>query len=210
VNRQTDADVTYIAATSLEYKALRREAPDARVVQSGIALRDLRAELGEAVVSVGLAGGLRDELPTGTLLIPREVRAPDGSTRRCDPGLVELFAESARCLGIEPVFDPMVTATNVVTGASRAQWSALGYAGVDMETGLVVARRIAAVRVVLDTPRRELSRDWERPVRALLKPWNWPQAAWLAREAPRAAALAARVVAAAQGIGERMRITRQW
>jgi len=202
--------VTYIAATSLEYKALRREAPDARVVQTGIALRHLRGDLGEVVVSVGLAGGLHDGLPTGTLLIPREVRAPDGSTRRCDPELVELFAQSARRLGITPVFDPMITSTSVVTGASRAQWSALGYAGADMETALVVARRLAAVRVILDTPRRELSRDWERPVSALLKPRNWSQAAWLAREAPRAAALAARVVAGAQGIGERMRITRQW
>jgi hypothetical protein len=64
------------------------------------------------------------------------------------------------------------------------------------------------VRVVLDTPQRELSRDWEHPLQAMLKPWNWAQALWLAREAPRGARLVARVVA--QVIGPELRITRQW
>jgi hypothetical protein len=198
-----------IVATSLEYKALRRALPDARIVQTGIALEKNRADLGEIVVSCGLAGGLRGDLPTGTLLIPREVRRPDGRTLRCDPELVDTFAQSARRLGIEPIFEPLLTAATLVTGAARAQWAAQGYAAVDMETGRIEARRVAAVRVLLDTPHREISRDWRTPLRAILKPWNWPQAFWLAREAPRAAALAARVVAGAQGIGGQVRITGQ-
>ena len=74
---------------------------------------------------------------------------------------------------------------------------ASGYAGVDMETGLLDAPRIAAVRVILDTPQHELSPDWLRPARALRNPRNWPQALWLARDAPRCARRAAEVVAAA-------------
>jgi hypothetical protein len=201
------AFVVLIAATAVEYKALRRALPHARIVRTGIALADLREPLGEVVVSVGLAGGLRDDLPTGTLLIPREVRRPDGSRFSCDHELVEALTRAARSLGIEPVFDSLLTSETIVTGALRASWAAQGYAGVDMETGRIAAARVAALRVVLDTPRNELSADWERPLRAMLKPWNWPQAFWLAREAPRAAELAARVAAATQGIGERVRIT---
>ncbi len=203
------ADVTFVAATALECKALRRVLPDARIVQTGIALEHLREGLGQIVVSCGLAGGLRGDLPTGTLLIPREVRRPDGTLLQCDPELVETFASGARRLGIEPVFDGLLTAGAIVHGSARAQWAADGYAGVDMETGLIRAARVAAVRVVLDTPQREISGEWRTPLRAIVKPWNWPQAFWLAREAPRAAALAARVVAEAQGIGGRVRITGQ-
>lgn len=198
-----------IAATALECKALRREVPHARIVQTGIALADLHEELGEVVISCGLAGGLRADLSTGTVVIPREVCTPGGDLLRCDEELVELLGASARALGLEPVFDPLVTANDIVHGTARAQWAARGYAAVDMETGLLDARRLAAVRVILDTPQREISEDWRTPVLAILKPWNWPQAMWLAREAPRAATLAARVVAGAQGIAERLQITRE-
>lgn len=193
--------MTFVAATSLECAALRRELHDARIVQSGIAFEALEDELGDVVVSCGLAGGLRAGLPTGTVLVPREVLRPDGSRLACDLQLVEAFAESARGLGLEPILDPMLTAGAIVNGEARSEWAARGYAAVDMETGLISAARIAAVRVVLDTPERELSAEWRTPLRAMLDPRNWPQAVWLAREAPRAAALAARVVAQAQGIG---------
>jgi hypothetical protein len=201
--------VTLIAATLLEYKALRRELPEARIVQVGIALANLTVPLGETVVSCGLAGGLRTDLPTGTLLIPRHVRAPNGNLMRCDDDLVEALTQGARSLGIEPVFDPLLTADSIVNGAARKIWATKGYAGVDMETGLLSASRVAAVRVVLDTPHHELSTEWRTPLRAMLKPRNWPQAVWLAREAPRAARLAALVLGATQGIGERVRIPRQ-
>ena len=202
--------VTLIAATSLECKALRRELPEARIVQVGIALANLKAPLGYTVVSCGLAGGLRTDLPTGTLLIPRQVRAPNGSVIRCDDELVEALTQGARSLGIEPVFDPLLTADSIVNGAAREAWATKGYAGVDMETGRIAAPRVAAVRVVLDTPHHELSAEWRTPLRAMLRPSNWPQALWLAREAPRAARLAALVLGATQGIGGRVRISRQW
>lgn len=194
------APVTFVAATALECGALRRLLPGARIVQAGVAFEKAGPVFDGAVVSCGLAGGLREDLPTGTLLIPREVRRPGGGTLRCDAPLVEAFAQSARRLGIEPVFDPLLTSDEIVTGAARAQWAAQGYVGVDMETGRIEAPRVAAVRVVLDTPLRELSSDWRTPLLAMLKPWNWPQAIWLARAAPPAAELAARVAAGAQGI----------
>ncbi len=191
--------ITIVAPLALEANAVRRERPNAVVVEGGIALGKLRRPLGGTVVVCGIAGGLRNGLPTGTLLIPHRVRRPDGSEFECDPDLVAAFTASARRLGVEPVFDALLTAGAIVNGAARLAWAGRGYAGVDMETGLVEAPRVAAVRVVLDTPQHELSTDWVNPIRAMLKPSNWPQALWLAREAPRAARLAARVVA--QGIG---------
>jgi hypothetical protein len=209
VNADPLDGVTLVAATGIECAALRRRLRDIRIVETGIALAKVRSGFGATVVSCGVAGGLRDDLPTGTVLIPREVRRPDGSLLRCDRDLVELFARSCRRLRIEPVFDPLLTAGKIVRGSARAHWAAQGYAGVDMETGRIDAPRVAAVRVVLDTPQREISSDWQAPLLAILRPWNWPQVLWLAREAPRAAALAASVVVAAQGLGDRMRITRQ-
>jgi hypothetical protein len=195
VDRWSFEALTYIVATRLEFKALQREMPHARIVEAGIALSKVAGELGDIVVSCGIAGGLRDDLPTGTLLIPKEIRRPNGSTLRCDDELVEAFADSARRLGFVPVFDGLLTSERIVNGAERGLWAAKGFAGVDMESGLLRATRVAAVRVVLDTPGREISADWASPLTAMLKPWNWAQALWLAREAPRAAALAARVVA---------------
>ncbi len=200
MNDNSLAAATFIAATGIEYAALRRRLQGARIVEAGIALSKVRAGFGDAVVSFGLAGGLRTDVPTGAVLIPREVQRPDGSVLRCDSEFVTLFTRSCRRLGIEPILDPLLTAVEIVHGDARAQWAAKGFAGVDMETGLLDAPRVAAVRVVLDTPQREISGDWQSPLRAILKPWNWPQALWLAREGPRAAAIAARVVAGAQGL----------
>jgi len=112
--------------------------------------------------------------------------------------LSERLAAAARSLGFEPVLEPMLTSRTIVNGAERDVWARAGYAGVDMETGLIDAPRVAAVRVVLDTPQRELSAEWIEPMRALRNPRNWMQALWLARHAPRFARRAAQVVAFAQ------------
>jgi 4-hydroxy-3-methylbut-2-en-1-yl diphosphate reductase len=193
-----DNALLVVAATALEANAVRRAAPNVRVIESGVAwARANPADLGERVVSCGLAGGLRTDLASGTVLIPRTVRRPNGETLQCDAALVTALLESAGRLGIEPVTDALLTSERIVNGAERAQWAGRGYAGVDMETGRIIAPRIAAVRVILDTPLRELSSDWLNPGRALRNPRNWPQALWLARAAPNAARLAARIVAGA-------------
>ncbi|MBV8116921.1 MAG: hypothetical protein JOZ01_03025, partial [Candidatus Eremiobacteraeota bacterium] len=82
-------------------------------------------------------------------------------------------------------------------GPQRTQWAQLGYGGVDMESGLICVRKMAVVRVVLDTPQRELHADWLSPGRALRNPRNWAEALWLAQWAPRYARRAAEIVAKA-------------
>ena len=186
-----------VTATALEAKAARSELPGARVRETGIALAKLQGGLGDIVVSCGLAGGLRPETSSGTVLVPAHVLRPDGSTLACDVELVEAFTSAARFLGFEVSNELIVTATAIVRGGDRAIWAKRGCVGVDMETGLLYAPRVAAVRVVLDTPLREISADWTHPTSALLRPRNWPEALWLAGTAPRYARRAASIVAAA-------------
>ncbi|MDQ2961169.1 MAG: hypothetical protein M3R48_09015, partial [Candidatus Dormibacteraeota bacterium] len=114
-------------------------------------------------------------------------------------GLVRRLRAAAAAVGVQSHPGPLLTLDHLVTGAERTTWASRGYAAVDMESALMVAHspRIAAVRVVLDTPSRELSPRWVHPWRALLAPSLWPEALWLARVTPRQCDLAASIVAAA-------------
>jgi 4-hydroxy-3-methylbut-2-enyl diphosphate reductase len=155
------------------------------------------ASLAGTVVTCGVAGSLRPGLPTGTVLVPRRVLRPDGRVLECDVALVSALAEAARRLGHEPDLRDMVTTAALVVGAERAAWATRGCVGADMETGLLGAERVASVRVVLDTPERELDPAWGRPLTVLWHPAAWSQLPWLASEAPRCARLAAEVLATA-------------
>ncbi len=189
--------IVIVAATSLEARAVRRHAPSAAVVESGVGLARLTGALAGAAISCGLAGGLRDDLPTGTIIIPSAVATRDGTAIECDPAWTARLRAGARNLGYAFIDAALLTSDVLVVGEERALWASRGFAAVDMETGRIRADGIAAVRVVLDTPQRELSRDWLNPARAMMRPKNWGQMLWLAREGPRCADLAARVIAAA-------------
>jgi len=189
------SDLTIVTATSLEYRIAREELPGVLVIEGGIALRRLeRREFAGAVVSCGLAGGLRADLPTGTVLVPDSVQRPDGSLVRCDPELAGAFRKSAQDLGARYCDAPLLTSATLVRGAQRLSWANRGYAAVDMETGLLHAPRLAAVRVILDAPQNELSAAWLHPATLIFHPRAWIELPWLAREGPRCARLAARVV----------------
>lgn len=189
--------VTIAAATSTEARAVRRAAPDSvRVVECGIALAK-QTYFDGLVISCGLAGGLRDDLPTGTVLIPHVVRRPDGSDLQCDGAAVQALTEAAHVQGCRIVHDPLLTSETLVYGSQRRVWAQRGYAGADMETGLLAAPRIACVRVVLDTPQREISSAWLRPGRAMLHPRAWLDLPFLMREGPRCSRIAALIAVAA-------------
>lgn len=189
-------DVTIVTATGVEYAAARKAAPlEVRVVEAGIALaRTL--DFGEIAISCGLAGGLRADLPTGSVVIPNLVQRPDGSELECDAQLSALLRAAARRLGYEPVDAPLLTSATLVRGRERLQW-ADRFAAVDMESGLIAARRVACVRVVLDTPQREISSAWLRPGSVPFHPRAWRDLPFLAREGPRCARIAASVTAEA-------------
>jgi len=188
---------TVVAATRLEARAVRRALPGMRTVLTGVGLTRLQTAPSGPMVTCGLAGSLRADVPTGTVVVPRCVLRPDGGALWCDPQLVAALLAGARRLGVEPVVGPMVTTARLITGNQRAGWAERGCVAADMETGLLDAERVASVRVVLDTPERELSGAWVHPLRAVLQPGAWADLPWLLREAPRCARLAAEVLASA-------------
>jgi hypothetical protein len=189
--------VGVLTATRLEARAASKRIGRAcEVVECGVGLARVRAFPFDVAISCGLAGGLRAGVPTGTVLIPCVVQTAR-ETRECDAEWTRRLRESSRALGYEPLDDPMLSSTVIVSGPERERWARDGFAGADMETAFIPVQRIAAVRVVLDTPEHELSPEWIAPLRAILRPKNWPQAAWLAQHAGRCADIAARVLARA-------------
>lgn len=193
----TSDDLTVLTATGLETAAARKALPGVRVEQAGIALAGVTRRYDGTAVSCGVAGGLRRGMSTGTVLIPRSVRRPGGGDALCDPELQDRFAAAARALGAKVVEDPLLTSSVLLHGPARGEWASRGFAGVDMETGLIDALRIGCVRVVLDTPEREIHPAWEHPKRVLLHPRALLDLPFLAREGPRCAALAAQIIAKA-------------
>ena len=148
-------------------------------------------------MTCGLAGGLREDLPTGSIVIPREVATPEGKSTVCDPRLSAALVGAALRLGRTPSQEPLLTSSSLVTGPDRTVWAQRGFVAADMETGFVHARRIAALRIILDTPRDELSEAWLQPATVIGRPRLWPQAWWLLRHGPRCMRVAAAVLAEA-------------
>ncbi len=193
-------DVTVVAAMANETRPLRRLVPRLRIVQAGIGLADLTAAPSTPVTfSVGLAGGFDPELAHGTVVIPREVAQEDGVLLACDVAWSAALERASRGLGFPTVTLPLLSAAALVTHAGRTRWFEKGFVAVDMETALLAGMvpRVAAVRVILDTPDHEISPAWANPRRAAADPRNWREAAWLARRVPRYTKRAALVVAAA-------------
>jgi hypothetical protein len=194
-------DVTVIVAMGVEARPFARLVPQLRLVRAGIGLSTLdRVQLTTRVVlSVGLAGGLTGDLVSGTVVIPAQVAREDGVLVSCDHEWSAALERASRRLGYPTSTASLLSADALVTHAGRGLWAARGFAAVDMETAVLAGMvpRVAAVRVVLDTPTREISPAWERPRRAALDPRNWSEGAWLARAAPRFSKRAALVVAAA-------------
>jgi hypothetical protein len=193
-------DVTVVVAMPSEEKPVRRLAPELRLVRAGMGLGSLTESLGTAVVlSVGLAGGLSPDLASGTVVIPREVGREDGTLLHCDAAWSAALERASLRLGFATVTSTLLSADAVVTHDDRARWLARGFSAVDMETGLLagMVARVAAVRVILDTPGREQSALWEHPERAIVNPMRWREAFWVMRSVPRYCRRAALVVAAA-------------
>ena len=193
-----EADVTVAAAMGVEAWAARRRLPGVAVQRVGIGARGWQGMFATpAVLSLGLAGGLRGDLTPGTVVVPGAVALEGADPIACDPAWVAALRDSARRLGHQVVEQPLLTATHLVTGAERRLWSDRGFAAVDMESAHLAGHgaRLAVVRVILDTPQRELSPKWERPWRAVLDPRLARQVLWLLPHSRRFALRAAEVLA---------------
>ncbi|HXZ99799.1 MAG TPA: hypothetical protein VEK76_05565 [Candidatus Binatia bacterium] len=195
-----------LAPTRLEWLALRRclaangPAPGIEVIRCGVGMRRYQPPSGtrSALITCGLAGGLRPELIPGTVVVASSVAMEDGEPVGCDPAWVGTLTAGVRSLGIEPVVGPMVTVRRLAVGPERVVWAARGFAAADMETALIAptGAPLGSLRVILDAPSREVSAGWSSPRRAGVDPRRWSEMAWLARRAPAYALLAGRCLAA--------------
>ena len=173
----------------------------ARVLRAGVGLSrlDPRREWPAALVSCGLAGSLAPEIGPGAVVVPDYVEDPERGRYDCDPALTADLRRAARRLGVPTLAGGMLTAPRLVTGAERARYAARGLIAVDMEAADLAraGHRIAALKIVLDSPGAELSDAWLRPLRAMADLGLWPQLAFLAARAPIYAARAGRIAALA-------------
>jgi hypothetical protein len=190
--------VLAVCAMGVEAWGVRSRARGVRVVKVGIGGT---APPGDAsiVISAGLCGGLRAEQAPGTVVIATSVTDEAGATHVCDPPVAARLERAARSLGFPVVTGSLVSTAAMVTGAARGVWADRGHIAVDMESAAAAATapRFGTVRVILDTPRRELSPAWVNPGRAVRHPSNWSEAIWLAINTPRYARRAGSVLQAA-------------
>jgi len=147
------------------------------------------------VVVCGLAGSLLARVLPGTVLVPTVVGLEDGRRLPLDQGMSEALSDAAEGLGYRVERGDMLTSRCIVTGEARVRWAAEGFAGADMETGILAAHglRVATIRVVLDTPTHPISDLWTGP-RAALSPGLLRELIWMARYAPAFALRSAGVV----------------
>lgn len=112
-----------------------------------------------ALCSFGLAGGLRPDLPSGTLLLPEAVILPSGGEIETDTQWRERLDYLAVSEGLEPKQLAVAGSDQIVAtpAGKQALFEATGAAAVDMESHAVgeVARAaklpFVIVRVVADT-----------------------------------------------------------
>jgi 4-hydroxy-3-methylbut-2-enyl diphosphate reductase len=193
--------VAVLAATLVEWHAARRATAGSGVpvVRCGVGLSRWEPSPPlPALITCGLAGGLRPDLPPGTVVVADSVAFEDGERVTCDAEWVAKLVAGARACGQEPVVGPMLTARRLVVGEARRAWAAKGFVAAEMETALLASTgaSLGSLRVLLDAPAREVSAGWSHPARTALDPRRWSETMWLAARAPRYARLAARCVAA--------------
>jgi 4-hydroxy-3-methylbut-2-enyl diphosphate reductase len=159
-------DLLVLAPLSVEAAALRLALPEANVVRTGMGrVRAMEAAArvghgGETAVAVaGFAGALSDDLSPGDVVVATEVRTEDGAIVRCSSGPL---VAALRQLGIRPTVGPVATSDTVTAGDRRRALAATGAVAVDMESawlaGAAAECPVAVLRVIVDTPERELRR----------------------------------------------------
>ena len=161
------SDLLIAAPLSIERLAVRAARRPVEVVRTGMgprrsaqALPRLMAAPARALAVVGFCGALDDTLGPGELVVASELRDPEGGAIAC-PGAELLVAELRRA-GLRARVGTIASARRLVLGDARGRLAATGAIAVDMESAWLApaaaGRPFAVVRVVVDTPAREVHR----------------------------------------------------
>ena len=157
-------DLVVAAPLRMEARALRRGAPDLRILRTGAgrtrarrAAMRLRAAPARRVAIAGLCGALDPDLVPGDVVVASALPGVDVALSRA--------AELARAMdemGLRARVMPVVSVPHVVRGSRRRTLWEQGAGAVDMESSWLAegaaGRPLAVVRVVLDGPHHELLR----------------------------------------------------
>jgi 4-hydroxy-3-methylbut-2-enyl diphosphate reductase len=139
-----------LAPLRLEANAVRRglRATSSRVQRTG----ESKPGPFGAMVVMGTAAGLADDLSPGDLVVATEVS--DGDSTVPLPG-ADLLAAELRRAGLPARAGKIVTVPKIVKAAERKALAAEGYLAADMETAALVGaageRPVAVIRAVSDT-----------------------------------------------------------
>jgi 4-hydroxy-3-methylbut-2-enyl diphosphate reductase len=160
-----------MAPMRLEARALERGLVAGRVLRAGVGPRRARraavaaaALPAGAVAIAGLAGALAPGLEPGEVVLADRVlwRSGECAARCADP---EPLAAALRDRGLRVHIGAVVSVRSPAVGATRQSLSRTGALAVDMESVWLApgaaGRPLAVVRVVLDSPRRELANPWQ-------------------------------------------------
>jgi 4-hydroxy-3-methylbut-2-enyl diphosphate reductase len=158
--------LTVLTPMSIEARAVRRGASQLDVHRTGTGPRRAAEYAATndhsgaaAVVIAGFAGALDPAIAPGDIVLASEVRGPDGRTTCADP---TILAGVLRRGGLRVHIAPIASERTLVTGPRRRRLAETGAAAVDIESAWLAPvagdRPLYALRVVLDTPGRELHR----------------------------------------------------
>jgi 4-hydroxy-3-methylbut-2-en-1-yl diphosphate reductase len=147
--------------------ATRPVAPAARVLQTGMgparsrtAVAALTANPARRLLVMGFGGGLDELAEVGDAVVADAVIGPDGERVECT-GVQELAAALLQG-GMTVRRGVVASVERIAMGEARMRLRERGAAAVDMESVWLAAaaaqRPFAVVRVISDTPARELTR----------------------------------------------------
>lgn len=159
---------TVLAPLRLEARALRQGDPTLRVLRTGAGpIRAARAAgslardgIPSSLAVAGVGGGLVPGIRPGTIVVADRVLAADGTAVAELPS-AGLIAAELRSIGLPAIVGAVASSPRLVHGRdARADLARTGAVVVDTETAYALSARwdvpTAVIRVVADTPEREL------------------------------------------------------
>jgi nucleoside phosphorylase len=164
-------DVLMCAPLRLEALAIRAGARRLRIQKTGMgperskaAIPLLQSDLAAALVVMGVCGGLDHECEPGDVIVAEELLdgEQDGEARSVACLSAEPLAEALERRGVPVRRGKVVSVARIAHGETRVRLRERGAIVVDMESAWLapgaLQRPFAVIRVVADTPSREVTR----------------------------------------------------
>ena len=155
-----------LAPLSVEALALRCGLREARVIRTGFGAKRSQASAlrlagspDSALAVAGVCGGVDPELRPGDVIVASELQGGRGARKLTDP---QVLVDAIRAIGKTARLGPIHSGGYIVRGTEREHLLESGAIAVDTESRWLAEaageRPFAVLRVIVDTPHRELLR----------------------------------------------------